>query len=233
MSELNRYNLITNKFKREMLLLVGTGCFYSKCAFCDYHLDKLEKEKAFEVNKKVLDRVTGVYKRLEIVNSGSFLELDDKTINYIKKIINDKKIETLIVESHYYYRNELEKIKEIFSNINVEFKIGVETFNADYRENVLKKGMGKNVLVEDIKKYFSQVCLLFGIKGQTKEDFLLDLKIARENFKRVCINIFNENTTPLKADTELIEWFKNEIYDSIKDEEDIDILIANTDLGVG
>lgn len=233
MKELNRYNLITDKYKREMLLLVGTGCFYKKCTFCDYHKDALKKEEAFEVNKKVLDKVTGKYKRLEIVNSGSFLELDKNTISYIKKVIEDKKIETLIVESHYFYRKDIIKIKDYFSNISVKFKIGVETFNSDIRENLFKKGMGKDVKITDIKKYFNQVCLLFGVEGQNKKDFLEDLKIARANFDRVCINIFNENTTPLKADKELIKWFIDEVYENIKQDENIDILLTNTDLGVG
>ena len=89
MNELVRYSIINNKDKREIVLLRATKCRWGRCRFCDYHLDSGKDEKQnFELNKKQLDKVTGIYKKLEVVNSGSFLELDKETVNYIKEIFS-------------------------------------------------------------------------------------------------------------------------------------------------
>lgn len=93
--------------------------------------------------------------------------------------------------------------------------------------------MGKNLDPLEISNNFNQVCLLFGIKGQTCDDLLQDIEIAKKHFNRICINIFNENSTPLKRDENLIKWFVSSLYSSIKDDNNIDILIENTDFGVG
>ena len=81
MSELVRYSFIKTKFPREFLLLQGKGCFYKKCRFCDYYNDI--SENPFEVNKPVIEKVSGETGALDIINSGSCLELDDDTMKLI------------------------------------------------------------------------------------------------------------------------------------------------------
>ncbi len=230
---LERYSIIDDKNSREIVLLRGKGCFWKKCTFCDYHFDySLDDNANFLLNKEVLANVKGLYKKLEIVNSGSFSELDDNSINEILRVCKANDIDEISVELHWGFRKDIEKIKNTFSPIKVNFKIGIETFDIDFRENVLKKGMG-NAKSEDIKKYFQDCCLLFGIEGQTKEQILEDIKIASENFNRVCINIFNENNTSCVKDKKLIDWFVTDVYEKIKDDNKFDILIDNTDFGIG
>jgi hypothetical protein len=73
---------------------------------------------------------------------------------------------------------------------------------------------------------------LVGIKGQTKEMISNDIAILLKHFERGCINIFVNNTTPVKADPELISWFRDE-YSCLDKMENIEVLWNNTDFGVG
>ena len=68
----DRYSVIHTKLPREFVLLQGTGCRWRKCTFCDYHEDV--SERPFEVNRSVLQQVTGVYGVLDVINSGSAYE---------------------------------------------------------------------------------------------------------------------------------------------------------------
>ena len=82
-----RYSVITDKNPREIVLLRGSGCRYKKCRFCDYHLDFSRNEKEnFELNKGILSKVTGIYQSLEVINSGSFPELDIETMKEIENV---------------------------------------------------------------------------------------------------------------------------------------------------
>lgn len=230
----NRYSEnIEKRRKEEVALLQGRGCFWKKCAFCDYYLDTDSKEQIIKLNKEVLDKINGRFGRLTIINSGSYFELPKETQEEIKKILLDKNISDLSIEAHWLYKDKILNLKEELKNLGVDLhtRIGIETFNEDYRENTLIKGMG-NPSVEDIKRYFDECCLLYGIKGQTKEDLLKDIEIATNNFKDVYLNIYEERTD-LKADNELIKDFIENIYPNIKDIENLHILIENTDLGVG
>jgi hypothetical protein len=47
------------------------------------------------------------------------------------------------------------------------------------------------------------------------------------------VNVFCNNSTPVRRDEELARWFANEVYPKIKDNPKIEVLIDNTDLGVG
>jgi hypothetical protein len=90
---MQRYSLITDKMPREFLLLQGTGCRWGKCTFCDYHTDK--SNTPFEINKQVLEQVTGKYGVIDIINSGSAMELDSRTIDMIKEVVATKGIGTI------------------------------------------------------------------------------------------------------------------------------------------
>ncbi len=230
---LERYSIIDGKNKREIVLLRGAGCVWKKCTFCDYHDDfSKDKESNFLLNKEVLDKVSGIYKKLEIINSGSFCELDSNTKQYVLDTCKKNDIGEISVELHWSFRKEVEKIKAFFAPIIVNFKIGIETFDIDFRENVMKKGMG-DVKAEGIRKYFQDCCLLIGIQGQTREQVREDISVAMKHFNRVCINVFVENTTDTKRDDALVKWFVAELYDEYKNDERIDILLQNTDFGVG
>ena len=74
---MERYALIHKKFPREFVLLQGTGCRWGKCTFCDYYTDV--SNDPFEINKAVLSHVTGQYGVLDVINSGSGIELDKDT----------------------------------------------------------------------------------------------------------------------------------------------------------
>ena len=95
---MNRYSLIHTKMPREFVLLQGRGCRWRKCTFCDYHSDS--SDNPYEVNREVLQRVTGEYGVLDIINSGSAMELDNETIELIKQVVREKKIDTIWFEAH-------------------------------------------------------------------------------------------------------------------------------------
>jgi len=86
---MDRYALISTKMPREFVLLQGMGCRWRKCTFCDYHEDV--SERPFEVNEPVLRQVTGQYGVLDVINSGSAMELDEETISLIKEVVKEKK----------------------------------------------------------------------------------------------------------------------------------------------
>lgn len=67
---------------------------YGESVFYDYILDNSNFED--EINKlnfEVLENITGKYKVLEVINSGSCFELPKATLAKIKEIIKEKKIE--------------------------------------------------------------------------------------------------------------------------------------------
>lgn len=232
---MERYSIITEKNPREIVLLRGFGCKWKKCSFCDYHLDFSKNAKDnFLLNRSVLDKVTGSYGKLEVINSGSFCELDADTRGYIQEICFQRNISEIHFESHYMYKDLIPALREKFEKIGVQVKvkIGVETFEHEFRENVMLKGIDEDdpaVIAEN----FDEVCLLFGLTGQTVKTMKSDIETGLANFERVCINIMVENTTKVRPDTGVIEKFIREIYPVYKDDERVDILLENTDFGVG
>ena len=227
---MERYALIHKKFPREFVLLQGTGCRWGKCTFCDYHTDV--SDNPFEINKAVLSHVTGQYGVLDVINSGSGIELDKDTIALINHVVKEKNIHTLWFEMHYMYRNHLDAFAQQFAPATVKFRCGIETFDAELR-NSWCKGVASEVTAADVAQYFHGVCLLCGTKGESREHILNDIKLAKQHFEYMSINLFNENTTSVKRDEELQEWFVNEVYPIIKDDSQIEVLLNNTDLGVG
>lgn len=228
---MDRYNKITNKNNREIVLLRSFPCVWGKCSFCDYIDDNgRDEEELNKLNKEVLDNITGEFGVLEVINSGSCFEIPKETMNYIKKIVDEKKIKLLFFESHWCYRNRLDEIKNFF-NIPIIFKIGVETFDYDFRNNFLNKN-AKFKDAKEVAEKFQSVCLMVGIKGQTKDMIRKDIEILLENFKYGTINVFVDNTTSIKRDEELVQWFRKE-YSYLDDHPTIEVLYHNTDFGVG
>lgn len=227
---MERYSLITTGMKREFILLQGTGCRWRKCTFCDYYEDV--SENPFEINKQVLGNVTGIYGVLDIINSGSCQEYDEETIRLIQKTTVEKNISSLWFESHWMYRNTLESFRKLFPSADVHFRCGAETFNPKLRTS-WNKGIAEDVTPEDIRKYFDGVCLLVGIKGQTRKDIMKDVEIAERLFDYYSVNLFCPNSTATERDDELAEIFIREIAPIIRRSPKAEVLIENTDLGVG
>lgn len=227
---MNRYSLIDTKIPREFVLLQGRGCRWRKCTFCDYHLDS--SINPFETNREVLQRVTGKYGVLDIINSGSAIELDNQTIELIKQIVKEKNIETLWFEAHYMYRHGLAAFASQFAPAKVKFRCGIESFDPKLR-NSWNKGIAEDVTPENVARYFSGVCLLCCTEGDSRERIIDDIAIAQRHFEYFSINLFCNNGTSVRRDEALATWFVEEVYPQIKDTEGIEILIENTDLNVG
>lgn len=226
-----RYNSIHGKNNREIVLLKASPCIWGKCSFCDYIHDNSKDIKAnIQFNKDVLSNVTGKFKVLEVINSGSCFEIPRETLEDIRSVIQNKGIKKLFLESHWIYRNRLQEMRNFFG-IPIIFKCGIETFDNDFRNKFLNKGAIFNHPCE-VAKYFKSICLLVGIKGQTKEMLKKDIEYLLKYFDYGCVNIYIENSTPLKRDEELIKWFK-ENYSFLDEKENIEVLWNNTDFGVG
>lgn len=227
---MERYSLITTKLPREFVLLQGGGCRWRKCTFCDYHTDC--STNPFEVNRRVLERVTGEFGVLDVINSGSAMELDGQTVALIRQIVAERNIHTLWFEAHYMYRGQLESFAAQFAPAKVKFRCGVESFDGSLREE-WHKGIAPDVTPEDVARHFRGVCLLVGVVGQTRSQILADIATAERLFEYYSVNIFCPNTTSVRRDGELAEWFVREVYPSLRDNPKAEVLIENTDLGVG
>lgn len=234
-NNMQRYSVIAEKNPREIVLLRGQGCRYRRCAFCDYHYDASCDEHAnLKVNTEALSHVTGQFGTLEIVNSGSFCELDSSTMKAILAVCSAKNISTVHFECHWLYRRHIPALRRAFAEIGTEvkMKIGIETFDAVYREEVMLKGIRETDPAK-ISEDFNECCLLFGLPGQTAESMRTDIETGLKYFERICVNIMVENTAPLQPSDKVRRIFINEIYPEYKDDPRVDILLNNTDFGVG
>ena len=227
---MERYALIHTVLPREFVLLQGTGCRWKRCTFCDYHGDL--SDDPFAVNREVLAQVQGVYGVLDVINSGSAMELDPLTINMIKEVVKEKKIHTLWFEAHYMYKNQLSKFAEQFEGVEVKFRCGIESFDAALRSQ-WKKGVKDDVMTEDVAKYFQGVCLLCCTEGDSQERILRDIALANAYFEYASVNVFCDNSTAVKRDEELVKWFVDVVYPQLQQSDKIEVLVENTDLGVG
>ena len=207
---MDRYNKITNKNNREIVLLRAFPCVWGKCSFCDYIDDNGRNEEGLnKLNKEVLDNITGEFGVLEVINSGSCFEIPKETLEYIKKIIDEKGIKLLFLESHWCYRNKLDEMRKFF-NIPIIFKIGIETFDYDFRNKFLNKN-AKFKDPREVQEKFQSVCIMVGIKGQTKEMIKRDMDIVQQYFKYATINVFVENTTDIKEMKSLLSGLEKNI----------------------
>ena len=234
-NNLIRYSVIEEKNPREILLLRGSGCKWRRCTFCDYHLDfSKDAERNFRCNIEEIQKVTGQFQKLEVINSGSFCDLDEKTMDALLKQCLKTGVKEIHFECHWMHRKEVPDLRDFFGrhDIAVKIKIGVETFDADFREKILQKGIDETepaVIAED----FDEVCLLFGIKGQTETSMKRDIETGLCYFERVCVNIMMENSAKIKPDPSVIAVFAEKIAPLYLDNDRVDILTENTDFGVG
>ncbi|MBR5847659.1 MAG: hypothetical protein IKY72_07705 [Bacteroidaceae bacterium] len=227
---MDRYALIHTKMPREFVLLQGTGCRWGKCTFCDYHSDT--SDNPFAVNEPILSQVTGRYGVLDIINSGSAMELDERTIKLIIEVVREKHIHTLWFEAHYMYRKKLAQFAQQFAPATVKFRCGIETFSPTLRDH-WQKGIPTNVTAEEVAEHFQGACLLCCTEGESREQILTDIALARQHFEYFSVNVFCNNSTSVRQDRALAQWFAEEVYPCIKDDSKIEVLMENTDLGVG
>ncbi|MBR2458686.1 MAG: hypothetical protein IKB39_05170 [Bacteroidaceae bacterium] len=229
---MNRYSVIRGNFPREFLLLQGTGCRWGKCTFCDYHGDT--SDTPFSVNREVLKQVTGEYGVLDIINSGSAMELDPDTLAMIRQVAIGKGIHTLWFEVHYMYRHRLAAFARQFHPLTVKFRCGVETFSPTLRAN-WHKGIPPHVTPGDIARHFQGLCLLCCTEtpGDTRERLLRDIDLAERHFEYYSVNVFCPNTTALRRNDDMLRWFLAEVYPTLQKSSKAEVLIDNTDLGVG
>lgn len=229
MSGLVRYSSIDKGLRREFILLQGRGCRWRKCTFCDYHLDL--SCDPFEINSSVLEQVSGKYGVLDIINSGSAMELDDETVRLIAETVKEKNIHDLWFEAHWMYRSKLDDFSANFP-CRVHYRTGIESFNPGLRKK-WNKGVEETVTPEEVRKYFEGVCLLAGLEGQTKEDIIESVSIAERLFEYYSVNLFCQNSTAERRDEKLCRYFISEIAPEIRKSSKAEVLIDNTDLGVG
>ncbi|MCC0632214.1 radical SAM protein [Clostridioides sp. ZZV14-6009] len=228
---MDRYSEIINKNQREIVLLKSFPCIWGRCSFCDYIDDNSNLEEEMnKLNFEVLKNITGTYGVLEVINSGSCFEIPKDTLERIKKIIKEKNIKKLFLESHWSYKNRLKEMRDYFE-IPIIFKIGVETFDYDFRNNFLNKN-ARFKTPEEVKEYFDSPCIMVGIKGQTKEMIDNDIDIILNTFEKATVNVFINNSSKIKRDEELVKWFINK-YEFLNENPNIEVLYNNTDFGVG
>lgn len=228
---MDRYSKITNKNVREIVLLKAFPCAWGKCAFCDYIDDNSRDEAAMvKLNDDVLSQVTGELGVLEVIDSASCFELPKATLARIKQIIQDKNIHRLFFESHWMYRKHLDKMRD-YMGIPITYKIGIETFDNDFRERVLNKHADFK-RPEEVAAYFDSPCIMVGIKGQTKEMIDRDIEILKTYFKLGTVNVYTNNTTKIRRDEALVRWFVEKYY-YLENDPSIEVLWQNTDFGVG
>ncbi len=226
-----RYSKITEKNNREICLLRAFPCAWGKCAFCDYIEDNGRDEAAMiTLNKSVLDQVIGEFGVLEVINSGSCFELPKQTLDDIVAVIEQKNIHKLFFEAHWMYRKHLAAMRERMP-VPIVFKIGVESFDNDFRQRVLKKHADFQI-PQEVAEYFDSPCLMVGIQGQTKEMIAHDIDCLKRYFKLGTVNVYNNNTTPIRRDEELVRWFMKE-YRWLLDDPTVEVLYDITDFGVG
>lgn len=229
---LQRYACITDSVvPREIVLLKSFPCKWAQCSFCDYIHDNSDNEAdILATNKAALHQVTGRFGVLQVINSGSCFEIPAGSMNLIRQVAVSTGIKQLFFEAHWLYRHRLQEIRDFFA-LPIVFITGIETFDAHFRNVVLQKGIEFKDVAE-VRQYFQSVCLMVGIQGQTREMIRNDVDILLKNFSHGTINLFVNNTTPIKSDHGLQEWFKDE-FSWLINEKKIDVLFANTDFGVG
>lgn len=231
-----RYSEGKGRHAREIVLLKSFPCCYGKCSFCNYIEDNSKDEKEINtINEEILQKVTGKYKVLEVINSGSVFEIPKKSLEKIREVIYEKDIDIVYFEVFYSYLPQLESLRTFFNEkrgVEVRYRMGLETFDNDFRKKVYNKNIFiDETIVRDLSDKIYSVCLLVGTQGQSPEMITKDIALALEYFQAVTINVFVDNGTKVKRDENLVKWFVQEMKHLLEDKR-IEILIDNKDLGV-
>ena len=111
------------------------------------------------------------------------------------------------------------------------FKIGVETFDYEFRQQVLNKNADFKE-PQEVAEYFDSPCLMVGVQGQSKAMIAYDIDCLKKNFALGTVNVYNNNTTGIRRDEELVRWFMKE-YQWLLSDPTVEVLYEITDFGVG
>lgn len=230
--ELVRYSKYRGKMPREVLLLKGFPCIWSRCTFCDYIDDNTSDEHLIErVAAESLAKVTGEFGRLMVINSGSIQELPLSVRERIRELIAEKGIREFWTESYWAYRKDYEAARAFFG-VETHLFLGVETFDDGLRNGILNKSMHWKS-PDEVSAATDSICLLVGIRGQTKDIIRRDIELATTKFKYCMVNLFTQNrVSDGLIDEEIKEWFREE-FAWLDGEPGINVLWSNTDFGVG
>ncbi len=226
-----RYAKFRGNMPREVVLLKGLPCIWSRCSFCDYIDDNTEDEAWIQrVAGETLSQVTGEFGRLQVINSGSIQELPLKVRERIRDLLGAKGIHQFFTESYWAYRKDFDATRRFF-NVDTHLFVGVETFDDGLRNGILNKSM--HFTPEELAAATDSVCLMVGFKGQTRDIIGRDVDILLEKFKYGIINLFTENRlSEGLMDEEIKAWFRAE-YAGLDAHPNLNVLWHNTDFGVG
>ena len=229
---MRRYARITRKIPREIVLLKGLPCIWSRCTFCDYIDDNTTDRALIErVAEQELAKVTGESGRLEVINSGSIQELTDPVLEMIRRRIVETGITEFICESYWAYRHRFGRVRDFFE-VPTRIKVGVETFDAALRNGVLNKNMHFDS-AREVAAVTDSVCLLVGFQGQTTDTVRRDIDILLEHFTYGCVNLFTPRGDGAgQIDDSIKDWFRDE-YAWLDDHPTVEVLWKNTDFGIG
>ncbi|HKQ47747.1 MAG TPA: radical SAM protein [Phycisphaerae bacterium] len=230
--QLVRYARYTGNLPREVVLLKGLPCIWSRCTFCDYIDDNTTDETTIaRVADEQLARVTGEFGRLQVINSGSIQELPLVVREQIRDLLAARKIREFWTESYWSYRKDYAATRAFFGVPTYLF-LGVETFDDDLRNRVLNKAM-RWKSADEVAAATDAICLMIGIRGQTPDIIRRDIDLLLTKFKCGFINMFSENRLSAGLMDEAIkDWFRSE-YGWLEKEPNLTVLWENTGLGVG
>jgi hypothetical protein len=225
---IKRYAEVRDKFPREVVLLRSVGCAWGKCAFCDYKDDaEPDAARCVAFNRDILSHVTGSCNAaLQIIDSASFNELPAGTVFDIIETCISRHIRLVIMEQHWRYRDSFSAIRKTFAAFGIECKfiVGLESFDNDFRERVLKKGIG-SISDDEATQYFQWANLLCGVQGQTFEMIQNDIEKSLRYFERMTVNMFIPNSTSFKRDDALVDaFYRSPLFAAIRDNSAVEIL---------
>ena len=198
---------------KEVLYLQSTGCKWGNCEFCGYKDDV--SSDPYIVNGPVIKEVTGIYGTLDVVVSGSFTELDPKSLKKLKSVIKQKNIQELHIDLHYMYRSQIPEIRSFFAPCQLKIRCMVGSFLATKRL-LLKKGLSATATAKEIAKDFQGANLFCCFNGDSQESILIDISEGLQNFEYLSIKVAHDQSGFLHRDEVLAQWFIHELYPTLK-----------------
>lgn len=231
-TSLVRYARYRGKHPREVVLLKGLPCVWSRCSFCDYIDDNTtDRGLIRRVAEAELAKVTGEFGRLQVINSGSIQELPDDVQGMVRDVMRDRGITEFWTESYWAYRRDYEATRRFFG-VPTHLFLGVETFDDNLRNVVLNKSMHWKS-PEEVAAATDSICLLIGFRGQTKDIIRRDIDLMLTRFRYGIVNLFTENRLSAGLmDPDIKAWFREE-FAALDNEPNVNVLWHNTDFGVG
>jgi hypothetical protein len=175
--------------------------------------------------------VTGEFGRLQVINSGSIQELPGIVRKQIRDLLSAKRINQFFAESYWAYRKGF-AAERAFFGADTHLFLGVETFDDTLRNGVLNKSMHW-ASPDEVAALTDSICLMVGFRGQTREVIRRDIELLLAKFRYGIVNVFTENGINKElVDEELRAWFIEEFM-WLRREPFVNVLVENTDLGVG